>query len=61
MAKEKEAADIIDSLDEKFTWSLFENRYIKRTGDEEDLFNLLGGRAIELRFEERISTAVTFE
>lgn len=58
---ENKAIEIIDELKDGFTWTLFEKRFVRKTGDSENVFALLEERANELRAEDRISTAVTFD
>ncbi len=60
-ASENKAIQIIDELKDRFTWSLFEKRFVTKTGDSENLIALLEERAKELRAEGRISTAVNYD
>lgn len=57
----KTANEIIKSLGSKFSFTLFENRFLTPKSTSKDLFKLLKVRAEKLRLEEQISTAVLTE
>ncbi|HMI80035.1 MAG TPA: site-specific integrase, partial [Ferruginibacter sp.] len=60
-AEERKATDIIEDLKDGFTWALFEKRFVRKTGDSENLFALMEERAKELKEEGRIGTGISFE
>lgn len=59
--QESKAVQIINELKDRFTWTIFEQRFITKTGDNENAFALLLERSKLLRLEGRIGTAVSFE
>lgn len=60
-SEEERASKIIDDLRNRFSFSLFDKKFARKKGDEEDLFALLEERSIELRKEGRIGTAVSYD
>jgi len=59
-AYEKRAADIIKELPD-FTWLAFEKRYLSNRGVKDTIYAAFGEYITELKGEERIGTAVSYE